>query len=311
MFEGLQCNTQRMKKVLITGGSGLVGKTLTRLLLEQGVEVHWLSTRKSASYPNVTIHYWNPSKLEMDEAALDGIDTVFNLAGANVAMRWTEENKRKIMDSRVQGAQTLYNYLASSGVKSNIISASAVGYYPSDYDKFYIESDAPNDDFLGTVVQKWEEAVDQMTKLNLRVVKLRIGIVLDKSGGALGQMLLPFKLGVGSPLGSGKQWMPWIHVEDLARMFIHLAKDSSASGAYNAAAENQVRNKEFGAKLAKALNRPYFFPPVPAFALKLVLGEMAFIALMSTHISVEKVKSTGFEWKHTDLLEALKDVIDR
>lgn len=309
MFDNLKCNSQRMKKVLITGGSGLVGKTLTHLLLERGVEVHWLSTRKSASYPNVTVHYWNPAHLEMDDNALDDIDTVFNLAGANVAMRWTDENKRLILDSRVQGAQTLYKYLEKSKSKPDVISASAVGYYPSDYEKLYVETDKPNDEFLGMVVQQWEEAVDQIQNLGLRVVKLRIGIVLDKGGGALGQMLLPFKLGVGSPLGSGKQWMPWIHVEDLGRMFIHLAEQGDASGAYNASVENQVRNKEFGAKLAKALNRPYFFPPVPAFTLKLALGEMAFIALMSTHISVDKVKKTGFEWKHTDLLEALKDVL--
>lgn len=298
-----------MKKVLITGGSGLVGTTLTQLLIDQGVEVHWLSTRTSTDHPHVTVHLWNPAKLEMDAEALNGIDTIFNLAGANVAMRWTEKNKQSILNSRVQGAQTLYKYLKESDSKPDVISASAVGYYPSDYEKVYVESDDPGETFLGKVVQAWEAAVDEISTLGLRVVKLRIGIVLDQGGGALGQMVLPFKLGLGSPLGSGKQWMPWIHVEDLGRMFIHLANDASASGAYNASVEKQVRNKEFGAKLAKALNRPYFFPPVPAFGLKLFLGEMAFIALMSTHISVSKVKDTGFQWKHTDLLDALKDVL--
>ncbi|KAB2814788.1 TIGR01777 family oxidoreductase [Phaeocystidibacter luteus] len=301
-----------MKKVLISGGSGLVGKTLTELLKKQGVEVHWLSTRKGASAEGVTVHFWNPKSLEIEKGALQGIDTIFHLAGANVAQRWTEKNKRDIMDSRVMGTQTLYKAIAESDQKpSRFISASAVGYYPSDYEKFYTEDASPATDFLGSVVTEWEREVDRISSLGSRVVKLRIGIVLDKSGGALGQMIPAFKFGVGSPLGSGKQWMPWIHMEDLARMFIHAAKTDEMTGAYNAAAENQVRNREFGRCLAVAMRKPYFFPAVPAFALKLLLGQMAQIALMSTHISVDRMKEAGFEWKHPELIAALKDVLGK
>ncbi|NVK26915.1 MAG: TIGR01777 family protein [Flavobacteriia bacterium] len=301
-----------MKKVLISGGSGLVGNTLTRLLKNEGIEVHWLSTRKNANAQGVQVHYWNPNALEIEDGALDGIDTVFHLAGASVAQRWTDKNKRAILDSRVMGTQTLYKAIAESDHKpENFISASAVGYYPSDYDEFYTEDAAPATDFLGNVVTEWEREVDRISSLGARVVKLRIGIVLDKSGGALGQMIPAFKFGLGSPLGSGKQWMPWIHVEDLARMFIHAGNNAKMTGAYNAAAESQVRNKEFGRCLAVAMNKPYFFPPVPSFALKLLLGEMAQIALMSTHVSVERVKETGFTWKHPELVSAMKDVLSK
>lgn len=301
-----------MNKVLITGGSGLVGRKLTALLLEQNVEVHWLSTRKSAKADGVTIHYWNPAELHIDSNGLEDIDTVFNLAGANVAQRWTDTAKKLIMDSRVDSARTLYKYIENGSLKpTSLISASAVGYYRSDFDKEYVESDAPGDDFLSTVVQKWEAEVDRIAELNVRVAKLRIGIVLEVGGGALGQMLPVFKLGIGSPLGTGKQWMPWIHVQDLAALFMHIAQNESCSGTFNAGGINPVRNKEFGAILAKVLGKPYFFPPVPGFVLRLVLGEMARIALMSTKISQQKVLDSGFEYQYQTLEQAFTEILKK
>ncbi len=301
-----------MNKVLITGGSGLVGRKLTALLLEQNVEVHWLSTRKSAKADGVTIHYWNPAELHIDFNGLEDIDTVFNLAGANVAQRWTDTAKKLIMDSRVDSARTLYKYIENGSLKpTSLISASAVGYYRSDFDKEYVESDAPGDDFLSTVVQNWEAEVDRIAELNVRVAKLRIGIVLEIGGGALGQMLPVFKLGIGSPLGTGKQWMPWIHVHDLAALFMHIAQNESCSGAFNAGGINPVRNKEFGAILAKVLGKPYFFPPVPGFVLRIVLGEMARIALMSTKISQQKVLDSGFEYQYQTLEQAFTEILKK
>lgn len=301
-----------MNKVLISGGSGMVGTEITKILLEKGVEVRWLSTRKNAKAEGVKVFHWDPDQHYIEESALEGVDTVIHLAGASVAKRWTDEHKKAIMDSRMKGSQTLFRGIERmSSRPTSFISASAVGYYPSDDEKLYDEKADPANDFLGKVVQIWEEEVDRIEDLNVRVAKMRIGIVLEKSGGALGQMLPAFKLGVGSPLGNGRQWMPWIHVHDLARMFVHTAENTSMQGAFNAAAADQVRNKEFGRILAKVLGVPYFFPNVPGWALKLLLGEMAQIALMSTHVSVEKVKESGFTWKYTTLESALKDSLKK
>lgn len=290
----------------------MVGKEITRNLTAKRIQVRWLSTREGATSIDAEVFHWNPKENYVDPKALAGVDAVIHLAGASVAKRWTSEHKKSIMESRVEGTKALYSAIEQCEAPPRaFISASAVGYYPTSTESFFTEEHDPATDFLGNVTSQWEEEVDKIESLGLRVAKLRIGIVLEKSGGALGQMLPAFKAGIGSPLGSGKQWMPWIHVTDLARMFIHAMENETVQGAYNAAAENQVRNMEFGAVLAKVLNRPYFFPKVPAWALRLLLGEMAQIALMSTHVSVDRIKQTGFSWKYTHLEEALKDVLKK
>lgn len=299
-----------MKVVLISGGSGLIGKTITDILLKQNVEVRWLSTRTTTQHPNVKVYLWSPKAMEIDAEALNGVDTVINLAGEAVAQRWTRQAKSAIFNSRVQSVRTLAKAIeAREDRPSSFINASAVGYYPDNNGRAYLETDEPGNDFLAKVVTHWEKEVGKVSDLGVQTAMLRIGIVLDKSGGALGQMLPFFKIGLGSPLGSGKQWMPWIHVEDLARMFIHLARNEEAQGVYNAAGPNQVRNAEFSKTLAQAMNKPFFAPAVPSFMLKLVLGKMATIALASTKVSVEKIQNTGFEWKHPELLPALQDVL--
>lgn len=297
-----------MKKVLISGGSGTIGRALTDMLIAKGIEVQWLTTSNS-SYPGVRVFEWNPEKHEIDHDALTDVDTIFHLAGANVAMRWTSENKKLILSSRVNSTLTFIRAWEEGAHKpSSFISSSAVGYYPSSINTTMVETDAPGKGFLNEVVVSWENAVKQIETYGIRTIRLRIGVVLSASG-ALGKMLPLYKLGLGSPLGSGKQWMPWIHLEDVARAFIHMAESDTPSGAYNTAAPSPVPNREFSQTLAKVLNRPHFLPPVPEFMLKLAMGSMSQIALDSNKVSVEKLQSTGYQWTWPNLEEALRDTL--
>lgn len=299
-----------MKKVLISGGSGTIGTELTKQLIERGIEVRWLSRSASTSYPGVKVFEWDPMRHDIDTEALKDVDTVFHLAGANVAMRWNAENKKTIVNSRVESTLTFIRAWEEGAHKPNtFISSSAVGYYPSNFTKTMHEDDQPGNGFLNDVVVQWENAVKQVEKYGIRTVRLRIGVVLSEDGGALGKMLPIYKMGLGSPLGSGKQWMPWIHLEDVARIFLHAATHDNMSGAYNTAAPNPVQNAEFSKALANALGKPHFMPAVPTFALKLAMGSMAQIALDSNRVSTDKLAQTGFEWKWNELEPALKDTL--
>lgn len=299
------------KVALISGGSGMVGRVLTEQLIQDQWEVRWLSTRSNASAPQgVSVFSWSPDAFEIDPLALENVDTIFHLAGANVAARWTDSHKKNIYNSRIDGTQTLLRAVEQCKRKPHtIVSASAVGYYPSKGDDLLMEDHGPGSGFLSEVVIDWEKEVQKFSELGVREVRLRIGIVLDKSGGVLGQLLPVFKWGIGSQLGDGKQWMPWIHVSDLARMFHHAATNEKIHGPYNAGGPAPVTNAEFSKTLAKSMDKPYFFPTVPAMALKLVLGEMAQVALMSTRISTDKMAQTGFEWDFQSLEGALDDLL--
>lgn len=299
-----------MKKVLISGGSGTIGTELTKQLLKQNVEVRWLSRSASTTFPGVKVYEWDPARHDIDTDALEDVDTIFHLAGANVAMRWTSKNKKIILDSRIQSTLTFIRAWEEGAHKpDSFISSSAVGFYPSDLEKTMHEDDKPGNGFLNDVVIQWEEAVKQVEKCGVRAVRLRIGVVLSEDGGALGKMLPIYKMGLGSPLGSGKQWMPWVHLEDVARIFQHAATHSEMNGAYNTASPNPVRNGEFSKTLAKAMGKPHFMPAVPSFALKLIMGSMSQIALDSNKVSTEKLAKTGFEWKWTQLESALQDTL--
>ncbi len=289
----------------ITGGTGLVGRAVLERLTAAGHEVRVLtrSPRRPHEYS------WNPAAGTVDPAALQGVDAVVHLAGASVSERWTAKHKRAIMDSRIQGSETLYRALAAMNVRPEVlVSASAVGIYPNSYDRVYTEHDGGAQGFLGDVVRAWEAQADRFEELGLRTAKLRIGIVLGRGGGVLGTLLPVFKLGLGSTLGNGRHWMPWIHVADLAAMVERLAEDRSLSGIWNGVGPESTTNAEFSQTLAKVLKRPFWAPTPPAWALKLVLGEMAQIALMSTHCSAQKWRDAGFEYRFRDLRTALDDL---
>lgn len=290
----------------VTGGSGLVGRAVQKKLENQGHEVRILTRTpcKSGEYA------WNPSTYNVDPAALKGVNGVIHLAGASVSERWTKSHKRAIMDSRIQGAETLYRAIEAMDQRPEVmVSASAVGIYPNSLDRVYSERDGGAVGFLGDVVRAWESQADRFADLGLRVAKIRIGIVLGHGGGVLGTLLPVFRLGLGSALGDGKHWMPWIHVDDLARMVARLASDSALHGIWNGVGPESATNKEFSRALAKVLKKPFWAPAPPAWALRLVLGEMAQIALMSTHCSAQKWKDAGFTYQFTTLHDALSDLV--
>lgn len=296
--------------VLISGGSGLIGREISQQLLKKGHQVAWLSRSPKNSPEAIRAFYWDPDLGEIDDEAISFADAIINLAGASIAKRWTPHYKNTILRSRVDGTRLLYEKVRKrqKALKA-FVSASAVGYYPNSESKTFTEEAAPGNDFLSLICQKWEQEAQSFEELNIRTVRLRIGIVLDREEGALSQMALPLKWGLGAPLGTGKQWMPWIHREDLAAMFIHaLESESVKSGVYNAVGPENHRNSELTSVLAKVLKRPLWLPPVPSFVLKIMLGEMAAIALASTKCSHQKITSTGFEYCFKELESALSDL---
>jgi uncharacterized protein len=298
------------KKVLITGGSGLVGSRLTDLLLSKGFEVRWLS-RNPGNKGDVKTYKWDIQAQAIDEAAFDGLHAVIHLAGAGVAdKRWTEAYKTEIRDSRIQSTQLLFKYLQKFPVP-HFIGASAVGYYGSRGDELLTESSTAGDSFLAKVCIEWESEMNRIAETGSRVAMIRIGIVLSTKGGALPVMDKPVRLGVGAYLGDGKQYMPWIHIEDLCGMFIHLLEQESLTGAFNGGAPEPLSNKDFIKSIAKALGRPFIPAPGPAFVLKIVLGEQADMVLMSNRTSAERILSTGFQFQFTDAVTALQDLYKR
>jgi len=294
----------------ITGATGSVGRAIVKQLLDAGHQVRVLTTRDQLDWPGVAAYSWNPSKGEIDLAALEGTDHLIHLAGATVSKRWTASYKQEINDSRVYTTQTLINALGRiKNGPSSCVSASAIGYYGSDAQRLMKETDPAADDFLAAVTSTWEHYTQKLGSQGCRSVQLRIGIVLDKGAGVLGQLVPLAKRFVASPLGNGRQWTSWIHVEDLARLFIYAATQQIPSGPYNAVTSHPLTNKDLTKAICRALHRPMLLPPVPGFVLKLVLGEMATLALMSQKVSNQKVIAAGFQFKHQNIDEALSDLL--
>lgn len=300
-----------MKTVLITGGTGLVGKRLTELLLEKGYKVSILS--RTAKKSDTINHFtWNIDKKEIDKQAVLTADYVIHLAGTSVAdKRWTASRKKSIIDSRVESANLIYDVAkAENHTLKAFISASGTNYYGTlTSDKIFKETDAPADDFLGEVCQLWEAAADKFKDLNTRVVKLRTGIVLSKNGGAFEKMYTPIKIGVGSALGSGKQYMPWIHVDDLCEMYIQSIENEQLIDAYNAISPEHINNKNFTKQTAKFINKSLWMPNVPAFMLQLIFGKMSKIITTGSRMSSEKITKTGFSFQYPTLKKALENLI--
>ena len=290
----------KQKTILITGATGYIGQHLHKKLEAKGYIVRSLTTNLLNS--NVEdCFYWNPETEDINRKAFDSVDYIIHLAGANIgAGRWTKKRRLEILNSRVKSTKLLYDKIRLYKVPLKaFISASATGYYGAvTSDEVFTEESPAGHDFLGNVCFQWENAADKFQDMGIRTVKVRTGIVLSPDAPALKKMLLPIKLGVGSPLGTGKQYMPWIHLEDLCEIYTKAIEDKGFNGAYNAVAPEHITNKQFMKALAKAYKKPFWFPPVPGFILKLLLGEMANLLLKGSRVDSRKIIESGFEFKH-------------
>lgn len=296
-----------MQNILITGGSGLIGQRITALLEAQGKSVAWLSRTKQSQKSFL----WDIDKESIEPEAMEWADAVIHLAGAGVAdKRWTEERKKLILESRTKSTQMLYQAIQKADKKPDtFISASAIGYYGFDTGTSLMEESSPaGKDFLAEVVIAWESEVKKIESLHLRTVLLRIGIVLDKEGGALGEMLKP---PVAAPLGKGDQWMSWIHIEDLAKMFVFALEKTTLQGIFNAVSPNPATNYRLTHEAARAKGKPFVGIGVPAFVLKLMLGEMADMVTGGNRVSSQKIQKAGFVFDFPILISALKDIFSR
>lgn len=294
-----------MKKILITGGSGMIGRAVTSLLQQKGYEVAWLS-RKHKKQKQKSF-FWDIDKDILDEEALSWCDGIIHLAGAGVAdKRWTDKRKQQILESRIHSSRLLLEVIQKQAKQPEVfVSASAVGYYGFDTGGELIHEERPlGTDFLAEVVSKWEAEVLKIQTLGIRTVLLRTGIVLDQKGGALAEMLKP---PVAAPLGTGRQYMSWIHLADLADLY-HYALRHPLEGIYNAVAPHPVTNKQLTQLAAEEKGKPFLPLPVPAFLLKAVLGEMAQMVTGGSKISSQKIEKEGFTFQFPFIKEALKDI---
>ncbi len=313
-----------MAKILITGGTGLIGKALSNTLLEKGYQVTILSRSPSVaardpdisegSVPRIQFAHWNIEQQTIDRIAIQQADFIIHLAGAGIAdKRWSENRKKEIRSSRIRSSELLVKSLQEipNSVRA-VVSASAIGWYgagdasPSGF----IESDPSAKDFLGETCRSWEESIEPVTALNIRLVKIRTGIVLSLDGGALPEFKKPIKLGIAAILGNGKQVISWIHIDDLCRIYLEAIRNENWKGAYNAVAPQSVNNKTITIELARKLKGKFFIPLyIPPFVLKLFLGEMSIEVLKSTKVSAEKLHEAGFQFIFPGLDAALDDLV--
>ena len=304
-------NIRKNNSILIAGGSGLVGKYLTSLLLSEGYKVSHLS-RKSYQFGKVRVFRWNYEKGIIDPVIFDGIDFIINLAGANIGeMRWTKKRKDEIIKSRVESTRFLYKVISDNGIQIKaFISASASGYYGSaTSDKIYIESDPPATDFTGTVCRLWEEAADLFGNAGIRTVKIRTAVVLEKNDSALAKLMKPAEYGFLVQAGNGRQYMPWIHILDLCNIYLKAIEDSNLQGAYNAVSPDHVTHRDFMKTLAQIMKKPIFFTGIPSFVLRAALGEMSEIILKGSRVSSEKIMNSGYTFHFNNLKVALEDIL--
>jgi uncharacterized protein (TIGR01777 family) len=303
-----------MAKICITGGTGLIGRRLTALLSDQGHEICILSRKATGKKESVSFAAWDPGKSTIDAKAVRECDAIIHLAGAGVAdKRWTRQRKQEILNSRIQSSALLFQTLKENkGNVQTIISSSAIGWYGPDKEnsKPFVETAEFYDDFLGKTCLQWEQSIEPVEALGIRLVKLRTGIVLSNEGGALKEFKKPLNFGLAAILGSGKQIISWIHIDDMCRMFMYVVENKETSGVYNAVAPRPVSSKDLTLALAKKMRgKAFITAPVPSFALKLILGEMSIEVLKSTTVSSEKIQQTGFQFLFPTLDAALNELI--
>ena len=300
-------------KVTVTGATGLIGSRLVARLRGRGDEVTVLSRnpdRAREALGDVQAIAWNLTSDPAPARALAGRDAVVHLAGENVAQRWNDETRRAIRESRVTGTRNLVAGLREAEPRPRVlVSSSAVGYYGPHGDERVDESTAPGDDFLARVCIEWEREADAASELGLRVVRVRTGVVLDRNGGALKTMLLPFKAGIGGPVAGGDHYMPWIHIDDVVRIYLAALDSDAWSGAVNASAPEPATNKEFSRALGRALRRPAI-APVPGLALKLLYGDMAQIVVTGQRAVPARTLELGYDFTHPNLDEALNAALE-
>lgn len=301
-----------MSTILIAGGSGLIGGHLSRMLRQEGHEVLHLS-RRARPDAAFTTYKWNLNESYIDDEAILSADYVINLAGAGIAdSPWTKARKQLIIDSRVGSARLLLSaFERLQHHPKAYISSSAVGYYGNRGDEWLQESAPPGEGFLSESCIAWEAATGKFARLGIRTAGLRTGIVLSTKGGALEKMLLPFHAWIGAYFGDGSQWYSWIHIDDICRLYIEAVENESMQGFYNGVAPNPVTNKELTKGIKEALGKSALVAPVPAFALRMAMGEMADTILDSTRVSSEKTEKAGFEFSFPNLDEALEDLLRR
>lgn len=298
--------------VLITGATGLIGQEIVRQCHAKGINVHYLTTAKSklSTVANYRGFYWNPNNNEIDHTCFKGVTAIINMVGASITKRWTDNYKKEILESRTNTAQLLQDTIKNHNYPiEQVVSASAIGIYPSSLTNYYDETHSNvSKSFLGQVVEQWETSVDGFKSLGCKVAKIRIGLVLAKDSGALQEIVKPIKFGAGAAFGSGKQWQSWIHVQDLAALFVFALK-SKLEGVYNGVAPNAVSNKEFIKIAASVLQRSLILPNIPKFGMRLILGEMHILLLESQRVSSKKTETEGFHYKYVNLRPTLEDLL--
>ena len=301
-----------MKTVLITGATGLIGQEIVDVCHDNNIIIHYLTTskKKISSEANYKGFYWNPDTKEIDLSCFDGVDTIINLVGATISKRWTSDYKKEIISSRTDTASLLFDAIKANNFPvKHIVSASAIGVYPSSQTNYYEENfNKTSESFLGHVVEKWEEAVDQFSSLGISVSKIRIGLVLSEKGGALPEIIKPMRFGAGAAFGDGEQWQSWIHIDDLARLFFYIA-EHKLEGVFNGVAPNPVSNSELTKTAARVLNKPLILPNIPKFAMKVILGEMHILLFESQRVSSQKIQDTGFDFTFHHLEPALENLL--
>jgi uncharacterized protein (TIGR01777 family) len=305
-----------MHTVLITGGTGMVGTSLTQLLLNKGYQVIVLTRQPRVSnVPNLTYAVWDIDKGYIDPSAIHNADTIVHLAGAGVAdKRWSKKRKQEIVDSRVLSGALLVKYLTENSHQvKTLVAASAIGWYGPDTAQSlmngFTETDPVDGAYLGATCKSWEESVKPIEALGIRLVTLRIGIVLNKKGGALAEFIKPAQFGMATIFGNGKQMVSWIHHHDLCKMMIHGIETTSIIGVYNAVSPDPISNKDLIITITKKLRGFYLPIPVPAFVLKIMLGEMSIEILKSAKVSSKKIQGAGFNFDYPTLHSALNDLL--
>jgi hypothetical protein len=301
-----------IKNVVITGGTGLVGKALTNLLLSKGYEVFVLTRNQKQATQKNNYSFWDVENEIIDEQIIKTADYIVHLAGDGIAdKRWTSSRKKSILESRTKPLALIFKVLKNnSNQLKALISASAVGYYGAiTFDKVFTEEDIAATDFLGKTCVAWEKEVDKFNELGIRTVKLRTGIVLAKGGGALPKMMMPFNYGFGSAIGSGKQYVPWISLTDLCNLYLFAIENNQLFGAYNAVVEDDTTNLVLSEAIAKSLGKKIRLPNVPSFVFKIMFGEMANLLLYGSRVSNKKIKDEGFQFLQEDLEKCLVEMV--